>query len=145
MCEVSIDNFTHILENIKCSINKSRFITIDTEFSALNISEKISNRLELFELMLYILYRFYFLHFSLFDSPSERYEKLRMLCNQIIPMQIGISAFTFDAENNSYLADVYTFYVFPKKFHSINSLFVFQSSSLQFLCCHNFDFNKVQY
>ncbi|KRT86447.1 hypothetical protein AMK59_1834, partial [Oryctes borbonicus] len=40
---------------------------------------------------------------------------------------------------------MYTFYVFPKKFYNINSMFVFQSSSLQFLCTYNFDFNKFVY
>lgn len=60
-------------------------------------------------------------------------------------MQIGVSAFAFDAENNSYEVDMYTFYVFPKKFHDMNSMFVFQSSSLQFLCTYNFDFNKVHH
>ncbi|GJQ71255.1 hypothetical protein Trydic_g10995 [Trypoxylus dichotomus] len=122
---VTIDNFNEVLEDIRYSFEKAKFITLDTEFSALNFSEKVSN--------------------SLFDTPNERYQKLRTLCEQIVPMQIGISAFSFNAGDNSYTADMYTFYVFPKKFYNINSTFVFQASSLQFLCSYNFDFNKFVY
>lgn len=47
MCEVTVENFDTIFSDIKCSFNKAKFITIDTEFSALNFSEKVSNRLVL--------------------------------------------------------------------------------------------------
>ncbi|KAI4461535.1 poly a -specific ribonuclease/target of egr1 member 1 [Holotrichia oblita] len=48
MCEVTIENFNTVLNDVKCSFQKAKFITIDTEFSALNFSEKVSNRLVLF-------------------------------------------------------------------------------------------------
>ncbi|KAI4461540.1 poly a -specific ribonuclease/target of egr1 member 1 [Holotrichia oblita] len=47
MCEVTLENFNTVLNDVKCSFQKAKFITIDTEFSALNFSEKVSNRLVL--------------------------------------------------------------------------------------------------
>lgn len=81
--------------------------------------------------------------FSLFDSPSERYKKLRKTVELIVPMQIGITAFSFDGNANSYEGDSFTFYVFPRAFSNVNNKFVCQASALQFLASHGFDFNKV--
>lgn len=81
--------------------------------------------------------------FSLFDSGSERYTKLRATVERMIPLQIGLSAFIFDPDNNSYKAHVYTFYIFPRSFAFIDVKFLCQSSSLQFLNAYGFNFNKV--
>lgn len=58
-------------------------------------------------------------------------------------MQIGITAFSFDRDENSYGGDSYNFYVYPRSFSLVNKKFVCQASSLQFLAVHGFDFNKV--
>ena len=59
-------------------------------------------------------------------------------------MQFGLSTFVFDRDNNSYFADTYVFYLFPRPFLDDNRKFVCKASSFQFLCDHDFDFNKVE-
>lgn len=79
----------------------------------------------------------------MFDSASDRYKKLRKTVEVIAPVQIGITAFSFDRDANSYEGDTFNFYVFPRAFSYVNKKFVCQASSLQFLSVHGFDFNKV--
>lgn len=79
----------------------------------------------------------------MFDSASDRYKKLKKAVELIIPIQIGITAFSFDPNANSYEGDSFTFYVFPRSFSFVNKKFVCQASSLQFLATHGLDFNKV--
>lgn len=81
---------------------------------------------------------------SLFDSPKQRYAKLRKNVENTIPVQIGLTAFIFDADNNSYAGSAYTFYVKPALFFDVNRYFHFESSSVAFLASHDFDFNKVK-
>lgn len=83
------------------------------------------------------------IYFSLFDKPEERYGKLLDLARHIIPVQVGVTAFIFNPNENEYLGKVYTFYIFPRSFFKINRSFLCQASSLQFLHRHKFDFNKV--
>ncbi|KAF2897791.1 hypothetical protein ILUMI_08378 [Ignelater luminosus] len=123
MCEVTTKNFKLILPQLKEVLKAAKFISLDTEFSCLTASRKFEN--------------------SLFDSGNERYAKLRATVEQMIPLQIGLSAFIFDPDNNSYKAHVYTFYIFPRSFTYIDVKFLCQSSSLQFLNAYNFNFNKL--
>ncbi|XP_022918422.2 pre-piRNA 3'-exonuclease trimmer-like [Onthophagus taurus] len=125
MCEVTTDNFNSIYKDIENAIIESKFVTLDLEFSALSFSSKLNN--------------------SLFDTPECRYHKLKEICDGIIPTQIGISAFTFNPDKNSYLSNTFTFYTFPRVFFNLNPSFIFQSSSVQFLCNYKFDFNKFAY
>jgi len=59
-------------------------------------------------------------------------------------MEVGITAFRCIQNKNKYEANRYTFYVFPRSFAFIDNTFMCQASSLEFLCQHNFDFNKVR-
>jgi poly(A)-specific ribonuclease len=54
-------------------------------------------------------------------------------------IQFGLAAFHFNETTNSYSADVFNVYLFPR----LDVSFKFQSTSVQFLCRYNFDFNKV--
>lgn len=81
---------------------------------------------------------------SLFDTSNERYDKLRRSVQHFIIMQIGICTFRFVQDKNKYEASRYTFYIFPKSFASVDNKFMCQASSLEFLCQHDFDFNKVR-
>jgi hypothetical protein len=60
-------------------------------------------------------------------------------------MEIGMTTFRHVQDENKYEASRYSFYVFPRPFGSIDNKFMCQASSLEFLCQHNFDFNKVRY
>lgn len=89
------------------------------------------------------MYIYVFEFCSLFDTAEARYRKLRKTFEQVIPLQIGITPYLFNADSNTYTAEIFTFYVFPKPFFNIDNTFLCQSSSLQFLCTYRFDFNKV--
>ena len=60
-------------------------------------------------------------------------------------MEAGITTFRFFQDKHKYEAKKYTFYLFPRSFSSIDGKFMCQASCLEFLCQHNFDFNKVRY
>ncbi|KAK4876013.1 hypothetical protein RN001_012435 [Aquatica leii] len=122
MCEVTIKNFNKILPELKNNLKNAKFIAVDTEFSCLTASHDLQN--------------------SIFDSPQKRYAKLRKHVEQVIPVQIGLTAFTFDPDKNAYKGHVYTFYVFPKPFAFLDRKFLFQATSLLFLNAYKFDFNK---
>lgn len=83
-----------------------------------------------------------FVIFSLFDSNEERYQNLKANIESYIGIQFGIT--TFEFKDNCYKAQAFSFYVFPKALPSMNPQFKWQSESIEFLCKHNFDFNKVK-
>lgn len=80
---------------------------------------------------------------SLFDTPEQRYYKIRKNLEQAIPLEIGLTAFTFNRDDIVYTAKPYKFYLFPAHFGLIYKTFVCQSSAFHFLAEHKFDFNKV--
>ncbi|CAH1155819.1 unnamed protein product [Phaedon cochleariae] len=125
MCEITTDNFEDKFPEIKNALEKSKFISIDLEFSALY---PLKNHAP-----------------SLFDSPVERYSKLRRNIEHVIPIQVGLTAFSFDGDRNSYLGTIFNFYVVPASFPSIQKTFMFQSDTISFLRFYDFDFNKFAY
>ncbi|XP_030752804.1 pre-piRNA 3'-exonuclease trimmer-like [Sitophilus oryzae] len=125
MCEININNFSLLYPEIKKSFQDAKFIGVDFEFSALNPIVEFSP--------------------SIFDSPSERYYKLKANIENVVPLQVGLTAFIFDSKKNSYCGKIYTFYVQPACFQHIHRNFYFQSSTINFLKSYNFDFNKFAY
>jgi hypothetical protein len=123
MCEVTKNNFKEKLPEIRKSLEKAKFISLDLEFSALQPLQQQAPRL--------------------FDSNKERYAKLRLNLVNVIPVQVGITAFRFDNETEDYFGEVFTFYVSPSNFMDLDRSFYFQASTTNFLCLHKFDFNKV--
>uniref|UniRef100_A0AAR5NZ66 Uncharacterized protein n=1 Tax=Dendroctonus ponderosae TaxID=77166 RepID=A0AAR5NZ66_DENPD len=125
MCEVSAQNFPALFPEIKGRLGAARFVALDLEFSALNPRPE---------------------HLpSIFDSPDVRYAKLRLGLEGVVPLQVGLTAFTFDSALNSYSAHSFSFHVQPAAFQGVNRCFLLQTSSLAFLKLHNFDFNKFAY
>lgn len=61
----------------------------------------------------------------------------------MIMTQIGLTMFQYDREREAYTAIGYTFHLCPQVCANINQSFIFQASTLRFLCKHNFNFNKV--
>ncbi|XP_063228329.1 pre-piRNA 3'-exonuclease trimmer-like isoform X3 [Bacillus rossius redtenbacheri] len=125
MCEVVRSNFEEKFPEIEQTLKEATFIAVDAEFSG-GISNAVQSSKP-----------------SLFDSASERYAKLLRNLDGCIIIQMGLTAFRFHRDENKYVASTYNFYVFPKPFASVDMKFVMQSSSVEFLCLHGFDFNKV--
>lgn len=61
----------------------------------------------------------------------------------MIMTQIGLTMFQYERDMDTYVAKGYTFHLCPQVYGDIDQSFIFQASTLQFLCKHNFDFNKV--
>lgn len=61
----------------------------------------------------------------------------------MIMTQVGLTMFQYDREHDTYNAKGYTFHLCPQTFGEIDQAFIFQASTLKFLCRHSFDFNKV--
>ncbi|KAJ8983240.1 hypothetical protein NQ317_011649 [Molorchus minor] len=125
MTVITNENFKKKFPEIKKSLENAKFVGIDLEFSALYPLRNYSP--------------------SLFDTPTERYIKLRRNLDQVVPVQIGLTAFSFDPDKNNYHGNVYNFYIIPASFTTINRSFYFQSDTLNFLKLHGFDFNKYVY
>ncbi|XP_018578068.1 poly(A)-specific ribonuclease PARN-like [Anoplophora glabripennis] len=120
MSNINIKNFYTKLPEIENSIKDAKLISVDLEFTALHPLKTP----------------------SLFDSPNERYSKLRINLAQIIPIQVGITTFTFNPNDRSYHGKMYNFYILPACFPTIQRSFYFQSDTLNFLKLHKFDFNE---
>lgn len=122
MVEITRHNFEEKYPEIECRLRNAVFIAVDTEFTGLLSGPEFKP--------------------SLFDTGSERYDKLSQGIERFLIMQVGITTFRFIEDENKYKASKYTFYVFPSSFASIDNVFMCQSSSLEFLHKNYFDFNK---
>ncbi|XP_019643159.1 PREDICTED: poly(A)-specific ribonuclease PARN-like domain-containing protein 1 [Branchiostoma belcheri] len=125
MCDVKRDEFLQLLPEIRDRIQDCDFVAIDTEFTGLCLSEACQP--------------------SLFDTPQERYRKLRQTVGSFIVCQVGVSVFKKDMKYNRFDVWSYNFHLFPQSFANLDVRFSCQASSFEFLCQHNFDFNKFVY
>ncbi|VDO10294.1 unnamed protein product [Haemonchus placei] len=78
---------------------------------------------------------------SLFDTPSDRYRKLRDAVCRFPPCQLGLVCYQEGDEEAIYRADAFCITLFksiPPKEFSIST------SAVTFLAEHKFDFNKVR-
>ncbi|CAL1547260.1 unnamed protein product [Lymnaea stagnalis] len=123
--EITRHTFYEELDNIIKAINESSFLAIDGEFTGLDTGESG--------------------HPAPFDTPMERYSKIKNGASEFLLVQFGLCAFKADAEKQRYEAKPYSFYVFPKPHdrHSPDRRFLCQSSSIDFLISQGFDFNKL--
>lgn len=123
--EVTRLNFKESLPIVANAIEDSSFIAVDAEFSGLNSCRR-ENAL---------------------DTCDERYQKLLKSIKDFTVMQIGVCTFTWDDEQQQYIAKPFNFYVFPKPYNRQmpDMRFLCQSSSLDFLAGQGFDFNKWVY
>lgn len=81
----------------------------------------------------------------MFDTPKDRYQKLKESSKNFLAIQLGISAFKYNRDENKFDASSYTFHLFPRPFPKLDARFMFQSTSIEFLCNYDFDFNKLFY
>ena len=120
--EVTRLNFKEALPAISEAIEDSSFIAIDAEFSGLT-ARKRENAM---------------------DTCEERYKKMINGIKDFTIVQFGICTFSWNDEQQQYLAKPFNFYIFPKPYNRQmpDARFLCQSSSLDFLAGQGFDFNK---
>jgi len=121
--EITVNNFKQRLPEIEQAIESSTFVSIDGEFTGLTAHRGISP----------------------FDTPAERYDKVKESVRQFLLIQFGLSTFHYDKPSNSYKNRTYNFYVWPRPCsrNAPDPRFLCQTSSLDFLINQNFDFNKL--
>lgn len=125
MAYVTISNFEELLPVIEKAIQEASFISFDMEFTGLYASANLKP--------------------SLFDTIEERYSKMNSSVCQFSPCQFGLSLFSNEKEENKYRVQTFIFYIRSHFIGSIDHCFSFQSSCLQFLCDHEFNFNKFAF
>ncbi|XP_014664597.1 PREDICTED: poly(A)-specific ribonuclease PARN-like isoform X2 [Priapulus caudatus] len=118
-------NFKETFPLIVESINEADFLAIDGEFTGLTNGRKSHS----------------------FDTPEERYHKLKEGTCDFLLVQFGLCTFTYKHEEKKYISKAYNFYIFPTPLNRQASdvRFLCQASSLDFLARQSFDFNKVFY
>ena len=122
--EILRSNFKESLKAVSEAIDSASLLAIDAEFSGLNVKWGAENS---------------------FDTPQERYSKLKEGCRDFIIIQFGLCTFTWDKNQELYIAKPFNFFIFPKVWNRQcpDVRFLCQSSSIDFLTEHNFDFNKL--
>ncbi|KAG0076723.1 hypothetical protein BGZ93_000844 [Podila epicladia] len=126
--EVLRENFNAELPWIEQAISECDFIALDAEFSGLHTGPRRGGNMNI--------------------SLEESYEELRQAATQFMTIQIGVSTFTYDRTNNSYVAKPFNFYIYPTTtagYAPQGRCFMTEASSLDFLAQNGFDFNKWVY
>ncbi|CAF0716460.1 unnamed protein product [Brachionus calyciflorus] len=124
MGDITNENFEIKFHEINYNISKANYIAIDTEFTGLHIDE---------------------FRPSLTDSAEERYQKLKKPIQTFNVIQFGLSTFRYCNEQRAFITDTYNFYLFPRLNGLLDHCYSHQVSCVDFLCKHEFDFNKLYY
>ncbi|CAF0944934.1 unnamed protein product [Adineta ricciae] len=120
MCEVTSANFSHLFPLILQQIDKSCFLSLDTEFSAIDSNSSRRNL-------------------------QQFYKQSSNFIQQITVFQFGLAVFSKTSNQHRYHVDIYNFYLKPTSVNPIDVQFIIQSSSIKFLSEYKFDFNKCFY
>ncbi|XP_076997853.1 poly(A)-specific ribonuclease PARN isoform X2 [Tamandua tetradactyla] len=125
--EIIRSNFKSNLHKVYQAIEEADFFAIDGEFSGISDGPSVTALT------------------NGFDTPEERYQKLKKHSMDFLLFQFGLCTFKYDYADSKYITKSFNFYVFPKPFNrsSPDVKFVCQSSSIDFLASQGFDFNKV--
>lgn len=126
--EVTRENFFDLLPAISESIRQAAFVTFDTELTGLSAARHSQ--------------------YGYFDTPQERYTKVKHSATNFGLLQYGISCFRLrEGENQqpAYDVEAWSFYLWPKVGTSpgVDRNMLMQLSSIEFLVEHGFDFNKT--
>lgn len=124
--EVTRKNFRQVFEIFKQKLRAADFVSIDGEFTGLSTLRAP--------------------RFS-YDTLEEKYEKAKTGADNFLIIQFGICLFTWQKDKKCYVAFPFTFCLFPRPYKRFlnDVIFTCQSSSLDFLASHGFDFNKCFY
>ncbi|KAK9763357.1 hypothetical protein K7432_010043 [Basidiobolus ranarum] len=115
---------------IEKAIEEASFISFDAEFSGLHSNSSLRSHP--------------------LDDLQTRYEKYRKNAQEFLVVQFGLTCFKWNGleDEESFQAKPFNFYVFPTTTTGraqLDRVFVSQSSGLDFLAKHGFDFNKWVY
>lgn len=102
MCDVTKENFYKLLPSISRAIKNAAFIAIDGEFTGLSTSNTYEP--------------------TLFDTPEERYVKLKRSLSKFTICQLGVACFVPN-KDNSFDTFVFNIYTCPATFGLIDSKF----------------------
>ncbi|XP_050295640.1 poly(A)-specific ribonuclease PARN-like [Anthonomus grandis grandis] len=122
--EVTQENFTTLLPEITKAIENCTFLSIDCELTGLKTALNQVNS---------------------FDTPEQYYSKVLKDCKEFLTIQYGITVFRFDEAKDAFRHKSFNFYIFrrPLNKNLPDQRFLCQTSSIDFLINHNFDFNKL--
>ncbi|XP_075035890.1 poly(A)-specific ribonuclease PARN isoform X2 [Mixophyes fleayi] len=125
--EITRSNFKEHLPKVYQAIEEADFLAVDGEFSGISDGPSVSTLT------------------NGFDTPEERYQKLKKHSMDFLLFQFGLCTFKHETTEARYMTKSFNFYIFPKPFNrnSPDKKFVCQSSSIDFLANQGFDFNKV--
>ncbi|XP_063240620.1 poly(A)-specific ribonuclease PARN-like isoform X2 [Bacillus rossius redtenbacheri] len=120
--EVTRSNLEELLPEIERAVAEAQFLAVDGEFTGLREGQSV------------------FPH----DSPARQYAKLLRGMDFLL-VQFGLCAFQYHPGEDRYTHRAYNFYVFPRQLSrsSADPRFLCQSSCINFLATHGFDFNKL--
>uniref|UniRef100_A0A7N0U321 Uncharacterized protein n=1 Tax=Kalanchoe fedtschenkoi TaxID=63787 RepID=A0A7N0U321_KALFE len=124
MKHVTRSNFESSLEDLRRHVKASDFVSIDLEMTGLT-SAPWRDSYE-------------------FDRFDVRFLKVKDSAENFAVLQFGVCPFRWDPEKQSLVANPYNFYIFPRQETAgggWSSGFMCQTSSLDFLARHQFDFN----
>ncbi|XP_057816544.1 poly(A)-specific ribonuclease PARN [Cryptomeria japonica] len=128
MANVTRGNFKVALEGLRGLIRDADFIAIDLEMSGLTSAPWRDS----FE----------------FDTLEVRYSKLADSARNFAVLQFGVCPFRWDSTSAHFFAHPHNFYIFPRNELPANIPpfdFLCQTTSIEFLAKHNFDFNVCIY
>lgn len=122
--EVTKDNFRKAYSILEKEIQFADFIAIDAEFTGLS---SIRNQ------------------GTCYDTPEDVYKNTLTGTSKMLMIQYGVCLFIWKWETYSYEAIPFTFYIYPRLYKSYGNdvLYMSQSSSINYLAQHGFDFNKL--
>ena len=92
--EVTKDNFEQVLPLVQESIHGADYIAFDIEFSGANTLQLCDEHNE-------------------YDSPEDRYRKIKDVVREYTAIQFGVCAFKWDQSSQKYLARPFNFYTYP--------------------------------
>ncbi|XP_035178663.1 poly(A)-specific ribonuclease PNLDC1 isoform X3 [Oxyura jamaicensis] len=121
--DVGAAAFGRLLPSLRDRVRRAAFLGLDMEFTGLYSTFPQNNQP------------------SLFDSPAERYLKVRQSVQRFTVTQLGLAIFSKE-NSNKYVVHSYNFFLFPSTLGVTDVEFTLSASSIQFLSHYGFDFNK---
>lgn len=128
MANVTRRNFAESMEQLKGQLSGADFVAVDLEMTGVE-STKWRRNLEL-------------------DSYETRYQNLKHSAEKFAVWQCGVCPFKWNAAQKKWIAYPYNFFVFPRNELQLelpSRGFFAQTTSLEFLTKHRFDFNACIY
>ncbi|KAK1296581.1 Poly(A)-specific ribonuclease PARN [Acorus calamus] len=125
---VTRENFAAALEELRRLVRASDFVSVDLEMTGLMSAPWR----EAFE----------------FDGPDVGYLKVKDSAERFAVVQFGVCPFRWEPSKDSFIAHPHNFYIFPRKELPVDGSsyeFLCQTSSMNFLAKHQFDFNTCIY